>query len=350
MRINFFGDVCLHGIDPTMFAVDPALRAVIESARLNVANLECPLTHATERRPYKHVYLKALPVENPILDLFHTFTLANNHILDYQAQGLRDTIAFLTRTGKRYFGAGVNRRASFEPLRLELEGHKIALLGTSQWHAATRRAPGATPRALRPLLRRVGRLAADGYFVVVYAHWNYEYLDFPAPANRRFAQRLIDGGAHLIVASHPHVIQGFEEHRGRYVFHSLGNFVFGLRGKNDPRSHETFVLSLELERSRSYDFRIHPVATRGGGVALLQGAEADDLRKRLERISEPLRDERRYRKMFYAQAAGGANRISGEIRTMVEKQGLMYLLSRLHRVTLQDLKVKLHSALTRVAG
>jgi len=347
MRINFFGDVCLHDIDPASYEVDPGLRELIASASLNVANLECPLTHATERRPYKHVYLKAPPIENPILDLFHAFTLANNHILDYRAQGLRDTIAFLTRTGKRYFGAGENRPASFEPLRLEVEGHKIALLGTSQWHAATRRAPGATPRALRPLLRRVGRLAADGWFVVVYAHWNYEYLDLPAPANRRFAQRLIDGGAHLVVASHPHVIQGFEEYRGRYIFHSLGDFVVGDREMNDPRTHETFVLTLELERSRSYRFHVSSVDTRRGGVTLLRGAGADGLRARFEKISEPLRDERRYAKMFYAEAAGGAKRISGEIRTMVEKQGLMYLLSRMHRVTLQDLKIKLHSALGR---
>lgn len=347
MRINFFGDVCLQGIDPATFAVDPDLLELIDSASLNVANLECPLTEATERRPYKHVYLKAAPVANPILDLFDAFTLANNHILDYKARGLLDTMEFLTRSGKRFFGAGVNRRRSFEPLRLEIDGHRIALLGCSLWHGATRRHPGATPAAARPLVRAVRELAADGWFVAVCAHWNYEYLDYPAPANRRLAHRLVDAGAQLVVGAHPHVIQGYEEYRGGRIFHSQGNFVFDYRDMNDTRINETFVLSIELDRSRGYAFEIVPVETRGSGLTLLRGARADELRRRFERISEPLCDERRFARLFYEQATGGANRISGEIRGMIEKQGIMYLLSRLHRVRLQDLKIKLHAALGR---
>jgi len=193
-------------------------------------------------------------------------------------------------------------------------------------------------------------LAAEGRFVVAYGHWNYEYLDFPAPANRRVAHRLIDAGAHLVVGSHPHVVQGYEEYKGRYVFHSLGNFVFNSRrylDKDDTRVNESFVLSIELGESRQYDFNITPVLTDANGLTVARDSEAARLLQRLEDISEPLRDRRRYGSAFYAQAAAGADRISAEIQTMVEKQGILYLLSRLHRVTLQDLKIKFYSVLNR---
>jgi hypothetical protein len=350
MQINFFGDVCLHEIDPASFSIDPDLVTLARSSPCNVANLECPLTLATGRRPYKHVHLKAPPVVNPILDFFHVFTLANNHILDYQAAGLRDTIRFLDGAGKKYFGAGENRRRSFEPLRIEVHRHKLGFVGFSQWHTATRGKPGGTPPKLRALSRQIRQLAGEGRFVVAYGHWNYEYIDFPAPANRRVAHRLVDAGAHLVVGSHPHVVQGYEEYKGRYIFHSLGNFVFNsyrYPDKDDTRINETFVLSIELDESLRYDFSLTPVLTDAHRLSIARDAEAGRLLRRIEDISEPLRDPRRYESSFYAQAAGGANRISTEIRGMVKKQGIMYLLSRLHRVTLQDLKIKFYSAVHR---
>ena len=205
--------------------------------------------------------------------------------------------------------------------------------------------------AIGRLTRTIRRLTAQGCFVVVFAHWNYEFLDLPAPSNRRFAHRMVDAGAHLVVGSHPHVIQGHETYKGRSIFHSLGNFVFRqISGVADPRLNETFVLTVDVDRSLGYDVHVHPVRTTGRGIALL--ADEDRLRvlERLERISAPLGDAGGYRRAFYEQASGGAERISGEIRAMVKDQGLMYLLSRLHRVTLQDIQIKLHSVMSRQSG
>lgn len=38
--------------------------------------------------------------------------------------------------------------------------------------------------------------------------------------------KLIDAGFDLIIGMHPHVLQGYEEYNGKYIFYSLGNFVF----------------------------------------------------------------------------------------------------------------------------
>ncbi|HEY9161947.1 MAG TPA: CapA family protein [Desulfomonilia bacterium] len=61
---------------------------------------------------------------------------------------------------------------------------------------------------------------------IVNLHWGYEHTDVPAPFQRKLAKRLIDAGADLIIGHHPHVPQGFETYKSKFIFYSLGNFNF----------------------------------------------------------------------------------------------------------------------------
>ena len=63
-------------------------------------------------------------------------------------------------------------------------------------------------------------------FKVLYIHWGNEYINRPSSAQKKFAHWLIDEGFDLIIGMHPHVLQGYEEYDGKYIFYSLGNFVF----------------------------------------------------------------------------------------------------------------------------
>ena len=62
--------------------------------------------------------------------------------------------------------------------------------------------------------------------VVVFLHWGTEYMSIPNEDDRRSAEFLVDLGVHLIIGSHPHVLQGQEYMNGTLVKYSLGNFVF----------------------------------------------------------------------------------------------------------------------------
>jgi poly-gamma-glutamate synthesis protein (capsule biosynthesis protein) len=286
--------------------------------------------------------MKGAPEPSHIFDLFDAFTLANNHMLDYNEEGLSDTVRFLASIDKKSFGVGADRRSSFEPLLVDLNGIKVALLGCSQWQNAGRSQAGTTPNDGRMLCRKIGQLEREGYFVVVFPHWNYEYMDYPAPASRKFAHKLIDAGAHIVVGSHPHVIQGFETYRDRCIFYSLGNFIFKEFGVDDPRVSDTFVLSILVDESLNYDVQIVPVHTDESQIKVMDEDGCVRLKEHFRDISEILKDERSYKIAFYDQATGGSERISGELMDMVRKYGIMYILSRLHRITLQDLKIKLY--------
>lgn len=69
-------------------------------------------------------------------------------------------------------------------------------------------------------------LDADVDVVVVQIHGGFQF----SPGVSRFVDRMardsVEAGADLVVAHHPHVLQGASFHEGTLVVHSLGNMVF----------------------------------------------------------------------------------------------------------------------------
>src|SRR5690606_28458024 len=72
-------------------------------------------------------------------------------------------------------------------------------------------------------------------------------LTEPAKFYREFSRAVIDAGADVVVGHGHHVTLGIELHRGRPIFHGLGNFIF----QNDTiqsvpaESYKRFGLSHE---------------------------------------------------------------------------------------------------------
>ena len=59
--------------------------------------------------------------------LFGTlFTIANNHILDYGRDCLKDTMDNLKKEGISYIGAGANEEEANKPFIKEINGRKYA--------------------------------------------------------------------------------------------------------------------------------------------------------------------------------------------------------------------------------
>lgn len=44
----------------------------------------------------------------------------------------------------------------------------------------------------------------------------------------------------MVLGSHPHVIQGLENYKGKLIAYSLANFAFG--GNSNPQDKKTFIL------------------------------------------------------------------------------------------------------------
>lgn len=243
------------------------VRSYLETADLTIANLETPITERGTAAVKEYAYRsnpKALPAFKEAG--FDLVNLANNHILDYGTTGLLDTFEHLDKTGIRWFGAGRNVAEAFKPVIVEKKGIKIAFLGlskvvpTQDWKAGKDRPGVADTYALKLPLEAIQNAKKQADLVVVIAHWGVERQDQPEKYQKDYARQYIDAGADLIVGGHPHVLQGFENYKGKWIAYSLGNFIFTMN--ENPLTWESVILQATCSKEGGCALKTVPVLTK----------------------------------------------------------------------------------------
>ena len=82
-----------------------------------VANMEAPVTAGDIKSERKLNHVNSPEVVPYLLKLnARIWSLANNHVMDCQEQGLRDTLEISTKNGIRTMGAGLTERRGENPL------------------------------------------------------------------------------------------------------------------------------------------------------------------------------------------------------------------------------------------
>ncbi len=214
------------GIDYPLAAVKPLLAL----SPIVMANLEGPFAAAAQRvdRQFSYRVKPRLAAALPRAGV-NVVTLANNHLLDCDRDGVIETINTLRGVGVSVVGAGANGISAHAPVIMDSRGLRVGMLAY-YWNrrcAATSKLPGSAmdpPEALeediRSLLTRADR-------IVVTFHWGIPYDRTPFAEDRAKARLAVDCGADVVIGHHPHVLQPFEIYRGRPIFYSVGNFAFG---------------------------------------------------------------------------------------------------------------------------
>ena len=106
------------------------------------------------------------------------------------------------------------------------------------------------------MIEDIRAAASGGDAVLVSLHWGDEYVEYPSLAQMRFARRLVEAGADIIVGHHPHVVQGVERYRGAVIAYSLGNFVFDMWQR---ATRHSILLTVVLRGKGDLDHRVAPV-------------------------------------------------------------------------------------------
>ena len=121
----------------------------IKEADISILNLEAPITLKRKGILKRGPHLKLKPaIAKGILDTgFEVTCLANNHILDYGNDGLKDTLFHLSKNNIKYFGVGKNNIHAQEPLIIRKKGFKIALIAfaENEFSGASENSWGASP-------------------------------------------------------------------------------------------------------------------------------------------------------------------------------------------------------------
>ncbi len=198
-----------------------SLRPEFQAADLVVANLEGPITDKpsvseASAEGTRDNYVFTFPVETARLlqqENIRLVNIGNNHILNFQEDGVRQTKTFLKEAGVDFFGSPLSgdERTNIQTL----SGVRIGFVNYNEFIWKGRE------KALDDIA--VVKGAVD--FVVVYTHWGKEYVEASA-GMKTLAHEFVDAGADLVIGSHPHVVQEKEAYRGKWIYYSLGNLIF----------------------------------------------------------------------------------------------------------------------------
>jgi poly-gamma-glutamate synthesis protein (capsule biosynthesis protein) len=154
---------------------------------------------------------------------FDAVSLANNHSLDFGAEGYKQTVAYLDAAGVGRFGTALNNTDLSTVLAVR--GKNICLVGYHQFFSPD---PAS-------VLAEIARLRPSCDFLAVMPHWGEEYELLPTTKQTNLAHQFIDAGADAVIGSHPHVIEPLEIYNNKAIFYSLGNFIFDQGWKPEVR-------------------------------------------------------------------------------------------------------------------
>jgi poly-gamma-glutamate capsule biosynthesis protein CapA/YwtB (metallophosphatase superfamily) len=192
-------------------------------------------------------------------------TVANNHTLDFGRVAFLDTLRIARRNGISTVGGGADLAAARRPVIVERGGMRIAFLAYSDVRpdgfTAARSLAGTAPAEVAAIRADVLSARRRADVVLVWIHWGEEKARSANARQRLFASVALNAGAHVVLGSHPHMLQAVvRPTRRALVAWSLGNFVFP---PNSPGTDRTAILHLDLARDGVRAHRLQRVRIVG---------------------------------------------------------------------------------------
>ncbi len=197
---------------------------------LTMVNFEGTLTTSTSSLSKTFVF-RGRPEYAEILEYgsVDVVTVANNHSMDYLAQGYQDTLDNLSP----YVAV-----SGYDQLPIvTVKGVKIGFASNVGW---------SFDSAQKTFIdNAVETLKAQGAeFIVFNFHWGIEGTYHSSSTQQAIAHYCIDQGADLVIGHHPHVAQEVETYKGKQIAYSLGNLVFG--GNQNPADKNCLIFRQTL--------------------------------------------------------------------------------------------------------
>lgn len=240
---------------------------------LTIGNLECPITdNGNNANKAKRFLFKADKDNAAALKRagFDCLNLANNHTMDYMSSGLHDTMACLDEQGLAYVGASENADLK-KPYIFEKNGISVGVLAYSALPAE-----GYFFNKDKPTIQYISTMDFSGMeediaeaecdFLIIYFHWGIEYQPYKSDTQELIAKKAIDSGADFVVGAHPHVLQEPELYKDKYIYYSLGNFIFDKQ--IPPGTDETMILQLTLDHQGLVSVKEIPAVIKKGRIGI----------------------------------------------------------------------------------
>lgn len=293
MKLTFFGDFVCQNPNTTTIGQD--LKNHLTESDYNVINFEAPV-RLNQDTP---IHKSGPNICQPISSIqwlennnFNIISLANNHLLDFGP----DTAKFTKESfnNSKTFGLGDNNTA-YSPLLVKKDNIQIGLIALTHHEFSCVEdydygcAWMSSPRVLQEILQC--RDSVD--YLFIYNHGGLEYFELPLPQYRSLYRSWIDLGADAIIASHPHVPQGWEIYNGKPIFYSLGNFLFEKTDNIYPQNWN-YSIGVEFElNGHDIEFKVIPIMY-DSDKKIVDVDESKEIWDKLNLLNENLRTPDKY--------------------------------------------------------
>ena len=319
LTVTVSGDFCITPGYLNKQLISKGIKDLFSQTDINIVNLECPVNNGGEENkivkngPHLQTkegifeFLKQLNVT--------AVTLANNHILDYDVQGLDGTVAGCRKNNIAFTGVGENLQEAGMPLLLDKNGVRIAIVNCceNEWSVASEDRAGANPLDVIENLAQIRKARNMADFVLVIVHGGSEYYNLPSPRMVKQYRFFAENGADIVISHHTHCVGGFEIYNNVPIFYGLGNMIF-TKASEQPGWFSGLTLKLELEKGRAIGWELVPTGQykEGFELSLLEGEQKQQLLAEIENYSRIIADEKQFK---------------AEWASFIEKRRAQYLLA-----------------------
>ena len=276
------------------------VREVIKSADFSFVNFESPVVEGGYKPIPKcgpNLRCTSEAAEAVRYAGFTGVTMANNHILDFGAEGLRRSVKCCQEQGLDVVGVGENIYDAEKVLYLEKEGKTIAIINCCEheYSIATESEAGANP--LNPIRQyySIQEAKKQADYVLVIVHGGHEHFQLPSPRMQETYRFFVDAGADAVVNHHQHCYSGYEVYRGKPIFYGLGNFAFDEDGGRNSIWNEGYMVVLSFDKQKiSYEMIPYTQCNEKASVELVKERTSFD--KSIEKLNANIQDPKELKK------------------------------------------------------
>ncbi len=268
------------------------LLPLLQQTDLNLINLETTLTRSKKKVPKLFNY-KATPGKVKTLQAarIDVVNLANNHIRDFNDEGLLETVATLDATGIKHVGAGKNISAAKQPVIITKKGIKVGIIGYTDnepsW-LATEDKPGANYFSIgdiETVKNDIKNLRNQVDLLILSIHWGPNMRERPTQEFINFAHEIIDAGVDIIHGHSAHIFQGIEIYNGKLVLYDTGDFVDDYRIDPILRNDRSFLFLITVDKSGIKKLKLMPTLIDNMQVNVATGKEKEETLARMKMLS-----------------------------------------------------------------
>ena len=308
LRILFVGDVMLGRLVNEILKKKPPAYpwgdtlSLLRAADVRICNLECVLSDrgmpwSTTPKVF-HFRSDAKNLQTLLAARIDAVSLANNHTLDFDYEGLFHMLDTLKEAGIHYAGAGTTLREASAPAIWNVAGKTIGFIAFTDneppWEA-TGEQPGVwyVPIALQDkraeyLFEQVRKTKEVVDMLIVSAHWGPNWGYEPPAEQIPFARALIDEGADVIFGHSGHIVRGIEIYKEKPILYCTGDFIDDYAVDEIKRNDLSSIFVLETDGFTPSRLLLYPTVIQQFQARLAHNDERRAIVASIQKLSKEL--------------------------------------------------------------